>query len=68
MAEFPTGLLKYGIDAWWQDATEPENDDLQNRRINREQTPGEVTGMYIRCMSARQSMKVYVRMILTGEL
>ena len=26
------------------------------------------TGMYIRCMSARQSMKVYVRMILTGEL
>lgn len=39
---FRTGLLKYGIDAWWQDATEPENDDLQNRRINREQTPGEV--------------------------
>lgn len=34
--------MKYGIDAWWQDATEPENDDLQNRRINREQTPGEV--------------------------
>ena len=27
---FRTGLLKYGIDAWWQDATEPENDDLQN--------------------------------------
>lgn len=39
---FRTGLLKYGIDAWWQDATEPENDDLQNRRINHEQTPGEV--------------------------
>lgn len=39
---FRRGLLKYGIDAWWQDATEPENDDLQNRRINREQTPGEV--------------------------
>lgn len=39
---FRIGLLKYGIDAWWQDATEPENDDLQNRRINREQTPGEV--------------------------
>ena len=41
---FRTGLLKYGIDAWWQDATEPENDDLQNRRINREQTPGVPTG------------------------
>jgi len=39
---FRSGLLKYGIDAWWQDATEPENDDLQNRRINNGQTPGEV--------------------------
>ncbi|WP_410490247.1 glycoside hydrolase family 31 protein [Bacteroides cellulosilyticus] len=39
---FRNGLLKYGIDAWWQDATEPENDDLQNRRINNGQTPGEV--------------------------
>jgi len=26
-------LLPYGIDAWWQDATEPENDDLQGRRV-----------------------------------
>ncbi|CAM3717164.1 TIM-barrel domain-containing protein [Roseateles saccharophilus] len=25
-------LLKLGIDAWWQDATEPENDDLAGRR------------------------------------
>lgn len=25
-------LLKLGIDAWWQDATEPENDDLLGRR------------------------------------
>jgi len=25
-------LLKLGIDAWWQDATEPENDDLVGRR------------------------------------
>lgn len=24
-------LGKYGIDAWWQDATEPENDDLAGR-------------------------------------
>lgn len=28
-------LLKpYGIDAWWQDATEPENDDLLGRKVN----------------------------------
>lgn len=39
---FRSGLLKYGIDAWWQDATEPKNDDLRNRRINNGQTPGEV--------------------------
>lgn len=25
-------LLKLGIDAWWQDATEPENDDLVGRK------------------------------------
>lgn len=24
-------LGKYGVDAWWQDATEPENDDLDGR-------------------------------------
>lgn len=42
-ANFSNGLLKpYGIDAWWQDATEPENDDLQGRRINNRQWPGEV--------------------------
>ena len=39
---FSRRLLKpYGIDAWWQDATEPENDDLLNRRINNGKTPGE---------------------------
>jgi alpha-D-xyloside xylohydrolase len=26
-------LLSLGIDAWWQDATEPENDDLHGRTI-----------------------------------
>ena len=31
----------YGIDAWWFDATEPENDDLAGRRIGKEQIPGE---------------------------
>lgn len=40
---FSSRLLKpYGIDAWWQDATEPENDDLQGRRINGGKLPGEV--------------------------
>ncbi len=39
---FSRRLLKpYGIDSWWQDATEPENDDLLNRRINNGKTPGE---------------------------
>ncbi len=26
-------LGPYGIDAWWQDATEPENDDLLGRKV-----------------------------------
>ena len=31
---FSKNLLKpYGIDAWWQDATEPENDDLLRRKV-----------------------------------
>ena len=31
----------YGIDAWWFDATEPENDDLAGRRIGKDKVPGE---------------------------
>jgi alpha-D-xyloside xylohydrolase len=31
----------YQIDAWWQDATEPENDDLVGRKINNGTMPGE---------------------------
>ena len=31
---FRERLLPLGIDAWWQDATEPENDDLEDRRVN----------------------------------
>ena len=31
---FRERLLPLGIDAWWQDATEPENDDLLGRRVN----------------------------------
>ena len=39
---FSERLLPLGIDAWWQDATEPENDDLAGRRVNRGQWPGEL--------------------------
>lgn len=39
---FSEKLLKpYQIDAWWQDATEPENDDLRGRRINNGTQAGE---------------------------
>ena len=38
---FREKLLPIGIDAWWQDATEPENDDLAGRRIGPDQIPGE---------------------------
>ena len=40
---FSSRLLKpYGIDAWWHDATEPENDDLVGRRVKRGMLPGEM--------------------------
>jgi len=39
---FSTRLLKpYKIDAWWQDATEPENDDLLGRKVLNGTVPGE---------------------------
>ena len=38
---FRERLLPLGIDAWWQDATEPENDDLVGRRVNNGQWAGE---------------------------
>lgn len=39
---FSNKLLKpYGIDAWWQDATEPENDDLAGRKVMNGKYPGE---------------------------
>lgn len=34
-------LAPYGIDAWWQDATEPENDDLDGRYVRRGTLSGE---------------------------
>lgn len=39
---FSRGLLTHGIDAWWQDATEPENDDLSGRKVAGGKCPGEV--------------------------
>ena len=38
---FKERLLPFGIDAWWQDATEPENDDLAGRRVNNGKWSGE---------------------------
>ena len=38
---FSSRLLPLGIDAWWQDATEPENDDLLGRRVNNGRWAGE---------------------------
>ena len=38
---FSSRLVPLGIDAWWQDATEPENDDLLGRRVNNGKWGGE---------------------------
>ena len=38
---FSSRLLPTGIDAWWQDATEPENDDLKGRMVAGGKIPGE---------------------------
>jgi len=38
---FSSRLVPLGIDAWWQDATEPENDDLMGRRVNNGKWSGE---------------------------
>ena len=34
-------MYNLGIDAWWQDATEPENDDLHGRKVNNGTISGE---------------------------
>lgn len=38
---FCDSLDRYGIDAWWFDATEPENDDLHGRRVAANTLPGD---------------------------
>lgn len=35
-------LASLGIDGWWQDATEPENDDLKGRMVNNGTLSGDV--------------------------
>ena len=39
---FRERLVPLGIDAWWQDATEPENDDLVGRQVNNGKWSGEL--------------------------
>ncbi|MBQ9213471.1 MAG: DUF5110 domain-containing protein [Bacteroidales bacterium] len=41
---FKERLVPTGIDAWWQDATEPENDDLEGRMVNN----GKIDGNLVR--------------------
>jgi alpha-D-xyloside xylohydrolase len=41
-SNFSKRLVPLGIDAWWQDATEPENDDLVGRRVVDGKYPGEL--------------------------
>ena len=41
---FSEKLLVHNIDAWWQDATEPENDDLVGRKV----MAGELLGEQVR--------------------
>ena len=38
---FLDSLGRFGIDSWWFDATEPENDDLLGRSIGKDGLPGE---------------------------
>ena len=46
-SNFAQLLVPQGIDAWWQDATEPENDDLRGRWVNHDRWLGdEVRNVY----------------------
>ena len=37
---YSSKILPSGTDAWWQDATEPENDDLANRMVDKGRLSG----------------------------
>ncbi len=41
LQNFLDSLVRFNIDAWWFDATEPENDDLRGRRVGDDSIPGE---------------------------
>ena len=41
LQNFLDSLTRYNIDAWWFDATEPENDDLRGRKVGEDPLPGE---------------------------
>ena len=61
---FKERLLPLGIDAWWQDATEPENDDLVGRRVNSGQWSGEqVRNVYPLLVN----MTVYEGLVAAGR-
>ena len=38
---FLDSLGRFGIDAWWFDATEPENDDIAGRKVGKDGIPGD---------------------------
>ncbi len=41
LQNFLDSLVRFNIDAWWFDATEPENDDLRGRKVGNDSLPGE---------------------------
>ena len=61
---FNERLVPTGIDAWWQDATEPENDDLAGRRVNNGRWSGEqVRNVYPLLVNKR----VYEGLVAAGK-
>ena len=61
---FNKRLVPTGIDAWWLDATEPENDDLVGRRVNNGLWSGEqVRNIYPLLVNKT----VYEGLVATGK-
>ena len=61
---FSQRLVPLGIDAWWQDATEPENDDLVGRKVNN----GKWTGEQVRNIYPLMVNKTVYEGLLSEEL
>ena len=51
---FAERLVPLGIDAWWQDATEPENDDLAGRMVNAGRWRGDASRRAFRYLENHQ--------------